>query len=63
MEVATASTTDRLAGSLHLALRPNSLTPVANLSRGPRLINMHTDTHTRLTAFVRHYPGEPVPER
>jgi len=23
----------------------------------------HTRTHTRITAFFRDYPGEPVPER
>jgi len=36
---------------------------VLNKKRFQNIINQQQHTHTRLTAFVRDYPGDPVPER
>jgi len=43
--------------------RVNPCNTTQHISFIKTTVHAHTHTHTRLTAFFRDYPGEPVPER
>ena len=45
------------------ATTTTSVDDVLNKKRFQNIINQQQHTHTRLTAFVRDYLGDPVPEK